>query len=119
MFSVRVKNQLKREFSLNVDREECWMLNRQSSSIGLHQEWNQEVKIFVANRAQFIQDNIKKDQWKYIPTKHNPAALALSGIAADSADKFHVWNYGSDLPWTDESKWNKYDIDCNIQKDDF
>ena len=61
---------------------------------------------------------MKKDQWKYIPTKQNPADLALRGIEADSAEKVYVWNYGPDLLWTDESKWNKYGIDCNIQEDD-
>ena len=50
--------------------------------------------------------------------KQNPADLASRGIEADSADKVHVWNYGPDFPWADESKWNKYDIDCNIQEDD-
>ena len=61
---------------------------------------------------------MKKDQWKYIPTKKNPADLASRGIEVDSAEKVHVWNYGPDLLWTDESKWNKYGIDCNIQEDD-
>ena len=63
---------------------------------------------------QFIQDNSKKDQWEYIPTKQNPADLALRGIEADSADKVNVWNYGPGFLWIDESKWNKYGIDCNI-----
>ena len=35
-----------------------------------------KFKIFVANRVQFIQENTKKDQWKYIQTKQNPADLA-------------------------------------------
>ena len=73
---------------------------------------------FVANRVQFIQDNTKEDQWKYIPTKQNPADSAPRGIEADSADKVHIWNYGPDILWTNESKWKKYDIDCNIKEDD-
>ena len=43
---------------------------------------------------QVIQENTKKDQWKYIQTKQNPSDLASRGIEADSADKVHVWNYG-------------------------
>ena len=77
-----------------------------------------KFKIFVANRVQFIQENTKNDQWKYIQTKQNPADLASRGIEADSADKVDVWNYGGDFLRTDESKWNKYDIDCNIQESD-
>ena len=36
---------------------------------------------------QFIQDNTKKDQKKYIPTKQNPADLASGVTEADSAVK--------------------------------
>ena len=102
---------------MNVDREIFWT----DSQVALDYIKNEtkKFKSFVANRSQFIQDNTKKDQWKYIPTKHNPADLASSKIEFDSGDKFHVWNYGPDFPWTDESKWNKYDIDCKVQKDDF
>ena len=106
--SVRVANQLKRELFLTVDREIFWT----DSQVALRYIKNEtkKFKFFVANRVQFIQENTKKDQWKYIPTKHNPADLASRGIEADSADKVHVWNYGPDFLWTDESKWNKYDI---------
>ena len=70
--------------------------------------------------VQFIQVNTKKDQWRYIPAKQNPADLASRRIEADSAYKVRVWNYGPDFLWTDESKQNKqnkYDIDWNMQKD--
>ena len=114
--SVRVANQLKRELFLTVDRERFWT----DSQVALRYIKNEtkKFKFFVANRVQFIQENTKKDQWKYIPTKHNPADLASRGIEADSADKVHVWNYGPDFLWTDESKWNEYDINCNIQEND-
>ena len=46
-----------------------------------------KFKIFVTNRVQFIQDNTKKDQKKYIPTKQNPADLASGVTEADSAVK--------------------------------
>ena len=87
-------------------------------ALGYIRNQTKKLKFFVANKVQFIQDNTKKDQWKHIPMKQNPADLASRGIEADSADRVHVWNYGSDFLWTDESKWNKYDIDCNIQEDD-
>ena len=113
--SVRVANQLKRELFLTVDREIFWT----DSQVALRYIKNEtkKFKFFVANRVQFIQENTKKDQWKYIPTKHSPADLASRGIEADSADKVHVWNYGPDFLWTDESKWNKYYIYCNIQEE--
>ena len=104
VYSVRVANQLKRELSLNVVREIFWTDSQ--VSLGYIKNETKKFKIFVS----------KKDQWKYIPTNQNPADLASRGIEADSADKAHFWNYGPDFPWTDESKWNKYDIDCHMQE---
>ena len=114
--SVGVANQLKRGFSLNVDREIFWT----DSQVALcyHKSESKKLKIFGGNRVQFIQDNAKKYQWKYIPTKQNPADLASRGIEANSADKVLVWNYWPDFLWTHESKWNTYDIDFNIQEND-
>ena len=67
MLSVRVANQLKRELSLNVDRDIFWT----DSQVSLDYIKNEtkKLKIFVANRVQFIQDNTKKDQRMYITTK--------------------------------------------------
>ena len=106
VYSVRVGNQLKRELSLNVVREIFWTDSQ--VSLGYIKNETKKFKIFVS----------KKDQWKYIPTNQNPADLASRGIEADSADKVHFWNYGPDFPWTDESKWNKYDIDFHMQEND-
>ena len=106
VYSVRAANQLKRELSLNVVREIFWTDSQ--VSLGYIKNETKKFKIFVS----------KKDQWKYIPTNQNPADLASRGIEADSADKVHFWNYGPDFLWTDESKWNKYDIDCHMQEND-
>ena len=116
VLSVGVAYQLKRELSLNFHRE--ILLADSPVALGYIRNETKKFKIIVENRVQFIQDNSKRDQWKYIPTNKNPADLASRGKEADSADKFHVWNYGPDFLWTDESKWNKYDIYCNIQEED-
>ena len=84
VLSVIVANQLKRELSLNVYREIFWTY----SQVALGYIKNEtKFKFFVANRVQFIQDNTKKDQWKYILTKQNIADLPSRGIEADSSDK--------------------------------
>ena len=101
VLSVRVANQSKRELSLNGDREIFW--TDCQVVLGYIKNGTKKFIIFVANWVQFIQENTKKDQWKYIPTKQNPADLSfsISGIEADSARKVHVWNYGPDFLWTD------------------
>ena len=86
MLSVRVENQLKIKLSLNVDREIFWTDSQ--VELGNIKNETKKFKIFVESRVQFIQDNTKKDQWRYIQTKQNPADLASRGIEADSADKF-------------------------------
>ena len=116
VLSVRVAYQLRKELSLNFDRER--LLTDSQVALGYIRNETKKFKIIVANRVQFLQDNSKRYQWKYIPTNKNPADLASRGKEADSADKFHVWNYGPDFLWTDESKWNKYYIYCNIQEED-
>ena len=60
VLSVRVANQLKRELSLNVDREIFWTDSQ--VALGHIENETKKFKTFVANRVQFIQDNTKKDQ---------------------------------------------------------
>ena len=58
VLSVRVANQLKRELSLNVDREIFW--TNSQVALGYIKNETKKFKVFVANRVQFIQDNTKK-----------------------------------------------------------
>ena len=60
MLFVRVENQLKRELSLNVDIEIFWTDSQEA--VGYIKNETKKIKIFLANRVPFLQDNTKKYQ---------------------------------------------------------
>ena len=76
VLSVRVANQSTRELSLNVVREIIW--TDCQVMLGYIKNGTKKFIIFTANWVQFTQENTKKDQWKYIPTRQNPTDLSFS-----------------------------------------
>lgn len=41
-----------------------------------------KFKVYVANRIQEIRDCTSLDQWRYVPSEHNPADIASRGLSA-------------------------------------
>ena len=65
------------------------------SQIVLH--WlntNRQLKKFVQNRINEIRNSTSYDQWKYCPTKDNPADLLTRGIPAKQFIQNPVWFQG-------------------------
>jgi len=46
-------------------------------------------------------------QWKYVPTKENPADLATRGMAASQLANFEIWWQGPKFLREVESKWSE------------
>ena len=57
--------------------------------------WLQEItrswNTFIANRVQAIQDVLKVNQWRLVPSENNPADLATRGVSADQLDSETSW----------------------------
>ena len=76
--AVRQDDQLKRELTMKIDHTMFWT----DSQTVLKYIANETTRypVFVANRIAVIRDGSNVNQWRYIPTKLNPADHASRGI---------------------------------------
>jgi hypothetical protein len=69
-------------------------------------------KTFVANRIETIHKRSNPSQWRYVPTKENPADQASRGLSADQTLTCQAWIKGP------EFLWNSVEIpDFSVGKD--
>lgn len=74
----------------------CWIRNR-----------SRIYKPFVANRIGEIQNVTSPDQWKYVPTKQNPADVASRGVSVANLVCHPLWWNGPDFLMELPSEWPK------------
>ena len=66
-----------------------------------HKRW----KIFVANRVSEIREFSEPSQWRYVPSKQNPADDATRGLTAELLVKSDRWIRGPSFLWNSEEFW--------------
>lgn len=62
-------------------------------------------KTFVANRIAAIKRKTNVDDWKYVPTKSNPADIISRGVLPDKLLESKLWWHGPDFLQQDEQHW--------------
>ncbi|XP_039258067.2 uncharacterized protein LOC120334628 [Styela clava] len=60
---------------------------------------------FVANRLTTIEQNCDISNWRYVPTKLNPADDGSRGVSVDRFLNRDRWLRGPDFLWLDERDW--------------
>ena len=80
VLSAKVENFLKKELKIDCLRETYWSDSK--AVFGCIINNTKKFKIFVANRIQQIQEHSNVDQWRYVPTKINPADYASRGLSS-------------------------------------
>ena len=63
---------------------------------------------FVANRLSQIHDCSSPSQWRYVPSKLNPADDASRGLKVDELLTNSRWKVGPPFLWQSEDKWPSY-----------
>lgn len=63
------------------------------------------LKSFVANRVGGIQYHTNPSQWRYVPTKQNPADLASRGVSAKRLKESDLWWFGPKFLKADQQNW--------------
>ena len=101
--AVRQDDQLKRELTMKIDHTMFWT----DSQTVLKYIANETTRypVFVANRIAVIQDGSNVNQWRYIPTKLNPADHASRGIWAEELITKTDWLRGPEFLSQPESVW--------------
>ena len=61
--------------------------------------------LFVSNRVNFIREQIRLDQWKYVPSKENPANDASRGLSLKESYKNQRWISGPEFLQKKEEEW--------------
>ena len=64
-----------------------------------------KFKPFVANRVGEIQASTNPEQWRYVPTKQNPADLLTRGLSVSSLSEQERWWKGPSFLKQDSSEW--------------
>ncbi|XP_066935299.1 uncharacterized protein [Clytia hemisphaerica] len=116
VISVKVSLSLNNELDLEIDKNHYWT----DSQVVLSYLLN-EVKrfhLYVTNRVQFIREHTTIDQWKYVPSKENPADDTSRGLNLSTTNKNQRWLKGPVFLYRDESKWPTQPKKLSIGEDD-
>ena len=70
--------------------------------------------VFVANRLAAIHDGSKKEQWRYVPSKENPADQVTRGAQCETA----TWSQGPEFLWKTPENWPEHpEVDVVLAED--
>ena len=67
--------------------------------LGYFNNNSKKIEIFIANRIQFIRENVDAKQWFYVPTKGNPANESSRGLKHLNSEKTTRWFEGPGFLW--------------------
>ncbi|XP_038073422.1 uncharacterized protein LOC119741653 [Patiria miniata] len=101
--AVRQDDLLKRELTVNIDQTVFWT----DSQTVLKYIMNETTRfpVFVANRIAVIRDASDISQWRYVPTKLNPADHASRGLSAEDLINKPEWLGGPNFLSQPEESW--------------
>ena len=93
---------LRQELGIPINKEYFWTDSK--AVLGYINNNSKKIKIFVANRIQFIRENADPKQWFYVPTKENPADDSSRGVRDVHSEKTKRWFEGPRFLWKPESE---------------
>ncbi len=103
--AVKMDGMLKRELEFPIDRTVFWT----DSETVLKYIRNDRARypVFVANRIAVIRDGSDVDQWKYVPSKLNPADYASRGVSVSQLISLQQWLKGPDFLYEAPELWSE------------
>ncbi|KRZ08573.1 hypothetical protein T4B_14298 [Trichinella pseudospiralis] len=114
LVTAKLISHVKQVIDLNMDRICCWS----DSQITLC--WIRNAartwKPFVKNRVESIHELVKPEDWRYCPTKDNPADIITRGTTLRKLKDNRLWWNGP--KWLhDESQWPKERLQRTVTKE--
>ncbi|XP_053395609.1 uncharacterized protein LOC128555863 [Mercenaria mercenaria] len=103
VLAVKLYRLMKQELDLNIDKRYFW--TDSMIVLGYIQNAKRRFKTFVANRLAIIHDVTTPQDWRYVPTKENPADFASRGVHPHETDKLSTWLRGPKFLQCDSSHW--------------
>ena len=103
VLSVKIAALIRRELDIEWKNETFWTDSK--VVLGYINNNTKKFKIFVANRIQQIHEGSKISQWRYVPSKMNPADDASRGLDANKNTSSSKWFKGPEFLWHNETSW--------------
>ena len=116
VLSVKISNMIKKELQLQELDEAFWTDSR--VVLGYIANDTRAFKTFVANRVHMIQENSNVKQWKYVPTKENPADDTSKGMNFKNFANIDRWFQGPKFLWKPPSSWETSWVPVLLQPED-
>ena len=104
VLAIRLAKVIANEHDIQVNRRFFW--SNSSTVIQWINKDPREYKIFVANRLTEIKENSKSSEWRWVPTKDNPADDGTR-YASDTLNNDSRWFTGPEFLKLNESEWPK------------
>ena len=102
VLSVKIAALIRRELDIEWKNETFWT----DSKVVLGYINNtKKFKIFLANQIQQIHEGSNVSQWRYVPSKMNPADDASHGLDANKNTYSSNWFKGPEFLWHNETSW--------------
>ncbi|XP_072177022.1 uncharacterized protein [Diadema setosum] len=113
--AVKQDTMIRREMKMDMDQSVFWT----DSQTVLKYISNETARypVFVTNRLSIIRDGSEVIQWKYIPTKLNPADHASRGLDASELTKKKEWLEGPEFLKESEEMWPS-DVKVTVDEKD-
>jgi hypothetical protein len=98
--------------SLKMNIHQCTFWSDSMNVLYWIHSQSRKYKTFVANRVGFIHSHTSPSQWRYVPTKENPADLASRGTSITELAGNPQWWHGPDFLENTPELWpeNKMEI---------
>ena len=113
--AVKQDNMIQKQLKMKVDEKVFWT----DSQTVLKYISNETARypVFVTNRLSIIHDGSEVNQWKYIPTKMNPADHAFRGLNASELTE-KEWLEGPSVLKQPTEMWTFEGTKTTEEKDD-
>ena len=96
VLAVQIDQMLQRKLTLPNCRAIFW--TDFTAVLQMISNTNKRFPVFVGNRLTRIEEHTSADQWRYVPSKKNPADMATREIGAESfVSNSNVWLQGPEF----------------------
>ena len=103
--AVRIDNMLKGQMTVDCDATTFWTDSQ--TVLRYIKNTTTTFPVFIANRLSIIHDGSQVKQWRYIPTKLNPADCASRGMKVEQLASNSLWLKGPAFLEKAEENWPK------------
>ncbi|XP_078363512.1 uncharacterized protein LOC144647605 [Oculina patagonica] len=103
VLAVKLDQTVREELELKIDESMFW--TDSTSVLQYIKNEDRRFHTFVANRLAVIHDGSKPSQWKYVPTKINPADDVSQGLTVEELLRKERWFRGPEFLWERETLW--------------